>query len=211
MDVSKIIERVQKTVQDVSFTDDDILDYINEGIMTVAGLIALPALEKTDTVITATDKDYKALPDDFHGHLRHVYSTARRVQVEIHSNLVRLREKVSRRTSGFVFGVAVSAGNLFYTPTPLMAETLEIIYHTLPDPLEDTMDEPDYLPPHVGPILLHAYACQCIFDLIEDGVDGNKINTAHWEGKYQAALGELLLFVGPLYTKPIEIFDEMGF
>ena len=50
MDTELLIERVARVIQDASFSDEDILAYINEGLGAVAGEVPLPALEVETTV-----------------------------------------------------------------------------------------------------------------------------------------------------------------
>ena len=207
MDVGALITRVARVVQDASFDNDDILSYINEGLAAVAGEVPLPSLETQDTVATVVDQEWTELPEDFQTHLRFVYSQTRREKLTILSNLVRLREETVWPEGGLVQRVAVSGGKLFYSPVPAESENLDLIYHSRPTPYEGDDAETDYIPAHIGPRILLAYACKEIYDLIEDGVDGAKINVQRWEQKYQEQLQELIMFLGPLYNRPT---GEMG-
>jgi hypothetical protein len=214
MDTELLIQRVARVIQDASFSDDDILAYINEGLAAVSGEVPLPALEVETEVATDPLADNIALPTDFQTHLRFVYSQTRRRQVRILSNLVRLREVSPAIEGGLVRRVAVSGGRLFYAPTPAEAEPLDLIYHAKPTPYEGLDDETDYIPVHIGHRILQAYACKEIYELIEDGVEGQKINTAKWEQKYVQQLQELIMFLGPLYNRPVgemETFNATGF
>ncbi len=208
MNVTRLIERIIRTVQDESYSSSDILEYVNEGLLTVSGLFALPALESTAVIETDPNAKQVPLPDDFHNHLRFVYSSNRRRSIRIYSNLVRLREEHPLRLAGgFVRAVAVSAGNLFYEPSPASAEELDLIFHAKPDEYTINDNEPDYIPDHLSFRLLHAYCCFKIFDEIEDGVDGQKPGVMTWEQRYQSVLGELSMFLGAFYTRPV---GEMG-
>ena len=213
MDTELLIQRVARVIQDGSFTNDDILAYINEGLGAVAGEVPLPALEVQETVETDPDADHIPLPELFQTHLRYCYSQTRRRPVRILSNLVRLRETSAPIEGGLVRRVAVSGGKLFYAPTPAEPELLDLIFHSKPVPYEGDDAEPDYIPVHIGPRILQAYACKEIYDLIEDGVDGAKINVQRWEQKYQQKLQELIMFLGPLYNRPtgeMGTFDAVG-
>jgi hypothetical protein len=50
---------------------------------------------------------------------------------------------------------------------------------------------PSCIPEQFQHDLLVNYACKEIFDEIEDGIDGQKLQTANFAGKYQAALNAL--------------------
>jgi len=213
MDTKLLIQRVARVIQDASFLDEDILAYINEGLGAVAGEVPLPALEVETTVETDPLDDNIALPTDFQTHLRFVYSQVQKRKLIIMSNLVRLRETTPALEGGLARRVAVSGGRLYYAPTPAAAETLDLIYHAKPTPYEGDDDETDYIPVHIGHRILQAYACKEIYELIEDGVEGQKVNTAKWEQKYAEQLQELVMFLGPLYNRPVgemSTFDAMG-
>lgn len=202
MNVTRLIARVARTVQDGSYSDGDILEYINEGLFAVSGLLALPELERSALVSTDPDAKHVPLPADYHNHLRFVYSGNRRRSIRIYSNIVRLREERPLQMA-----VAVSGSNLHYYPSPAQPEELEIVYHARPEEYIDDLVQPDHLPSHVGLRVLHAYCCKRIYDEIEDGIDGQKINTLAWEKRYIEAVGELSMFLGPFYTRPV---GEMG-
>jgi len=208
INIPRLIARIARTVQDRSYSDSDILEYINEGLFAVTGMAALPELERSAIVVTDPDSNYVYLPADYHNHLRFVYSGNRRRSIRIYSNIVRLREEHPLQLAGgFVRVVAVSGSRLHYYPSPAQGEVLEIVYHAKPGEYENKLGQPDYMPPHVGFRLLHAYCCMRIYDEIEDSVDGQKLNTMSWEKRYMEALGELTMFLGPFYTRPV---GEMG-
>ena len=211
MNVTELIEKVQTTVQDPSFIDEVVLGYINQGLLEIAGLIPLSELETVDTVTTVEGASEVDLPSNYHKHLRRCYSQTSLRSIPIFSNVVRLKEKLyANGVGGIVRGVAVKGRVLCYEPEASATEDLEITYHAMPSAMDDTEDETDYIPAHIGPRILQAYVCKCAFDLIEDGMDGQKLNTLRWESNYNNNLAELALFVGPLYTKPVQSFDEMG-
>lgn len=213
MNVTELIEKVQGTVQDSSFIEDVVLGYLNQGLLTVAGLdfVHIPELETHDEVETVADAYLVDLPDDYHKSLLQAFSVTNNRNIVIYPSYVRMTERLGRAGSGgYVRGVAVKGSQLCYNPIPSSKETISLVYYAYPTPLQDTDDEPDILPRHIGEKLLHAYACKECFDLIEDGIDGKKVNTARWEEKYNQALVELTRFLGPVYTKPVETFDELG-
>lgn len=212
MNVTELIEKVQGILQDISFVEDVVLGYLNQGLLTVAGLdfIHIPELETHDDVLTVTDGYMADLPEDYHKSLLRAFSATQNRAIKIYPSYVRMVEKCGTYSGGYVRGVAVKGSKLCYTPIPSSPETINLVYYALPTPLQDTVDEPDILPRHIGEKLLCAYACKECFDLIEDGMDGKKVNTERWENKYNTALAELAAFLGPVYTTPVETFDELG-
>jgi len=122
---------------------------------------------------------------------------------------------------GLVEDVTVVGGRLYYQPIPTEATELTVWFYRLPTLLEnfdpsgentgfmdsgDTTfqgdddtgfidalsdDIPNCLPDHLHKSLLVSYAAKEIFNEIEDGIEGRKINTERYEGKYQQALAVL--------------------
>lgn len=207
MNVQALINRVSLAIQDASFDDDDILGYINEGMEAVAGEVPLPALETETTINSVASQGNTFLPDDFQTHLRYVYSNTTKTKITILSSLVRLREESSEFEAGKIRRCAVAGELLYYAPDSSTAEELLIIYHAKPEEYTNTTDAETIIPSHIGPRILMSYACKEIYEFIEDGIDGQKVNVARWEQKYQEALEELKMFLGPLYNRPT---GEMG-
>lgn len=213
MDTEALISSISKVIQDGSFDDDDILAYINEGLEAVAGEVPLKFLEVRDTINAETTNGYVALPEDYHDHLRFVYSNTTKRRIKIYPDLARLLEKTQMTGVGVISRCCVSGGNLHYTPIPSSVEELQVIYHKMPEPYEGDEDEDNVIPSHIGPRILRAYACMEIWNIIEDGTEGPQVNTQKWGEKYNLALAELKLYMGPFYTRPnneMESTDEMG-
>ncbi len=203
MNTVALYGRISRVIQDASFSESDIVDYINEGLRAVCGEVPLPELE-TSTTLTATDtQDYVALPADFLVHLRFAYLDDTNRKLAIMNSLTRLREITLGRTGANVVRVCVSGGNLFYAPVPGTSQDINIVYHKKPTAYTGTEDEPDYIPANIGPRILLAYACREIYELIEDGAMDQKVNTVHWTQKYQMAMDELKGFLGPMYAPPV--------
>ncbi len=202
MNTTALINRVALAIQDASFDDDAILGYINEGVEAVAGEVPLPALETETTIDSVASQGFTELPEDFQTHLRYVYSNKTRRKITILSSLVRLREETPELEGGLIKRCAVAGNLLYYAPAPAEEEELLIIYHAKPEEYANSTGEDAIIPSHIGPRILLAYACKEIYEFIEDGVDGQKVNVARWEQKYQEALEELKMFLGPLYNRP---------
>jgi hypothetical protein len=60
----------------------------------------------------------------------------------------------------------------------------------------------------VEPLLVH-YACREIFSEIEDGMEGEKVNTDYHHTVFVAALSELDSYLGPQKRKPVDITTEI--
>jgi hypothetical protein len=127
--------------------------------------------------------------------------------------------------SGPVSEVTIRGGDLYYQGIPGVPTELTLFYYRKPTLLVDydpsgedgeagdlADDIPDGIPEPFQKGLLVNYACKEIFDEIEDGMDGEKLNTQRYEAKYQAALAKLCKSIRhkskqvPLVRRPARFF-----
>ena len=215
MDVETLTARVVRIVQDASFDSDDILDYFNKGLREIAGKIQIPDLIVVDTIDTVLAQPWVALPDEYMWALFHCASvTNDRIVTSVYKKdsyreLLRLYPLLD--DVGNVEHIGVRGTRLYYQPIPGTAETLSIQFHGKPTELVLDADEPDCLPYHLHEKLLVSFAAKEIYDLIEDGIEGPKVNYNKHNGAYNKALAELSLFVGEdgqPYNMPDEDFES---
>jgi len=57
-------------------------------------------------------------------------------------------------------------------------------------------DVPDVVPVQLHQPLLVGWVCAHIFNQIEDGIEGQKVNTAMWNSQFQQGLVDLDIVVG---------------
>jgi hypothetical protein len=210
---SELISRVEEVVQDPSYTQDEILGYLNEGLVDVAAVVKLPDLLTNDTVTTATDAASVSLPSDYHRGLFQVYSVTREHLIKEGRRLEDAKRFFSRHPGldriGDVFDVAVSGKKLWYQAIPDAQETLRLFYYRLPNQMtsgEDT--EPDGIPPSFHTMLV-SFAAMKIFNRIEDGLEPEqKINTNVQASYFQSSKNELAAFLGPEDETPDYVYDE---
>jgi len=89
-----------------------------------------------------------------------------------------------------------SAGGTWAVDTAYTkAAPLTIHYFRLPVDMEDDDDTPDGIPTQFQKKLLVNYACKEIFSLIEDGIEGQQVNTAKHTGFFLSALRDLELSI----------------
>ena len=208
MNVDAVVARVMRAVDDGSFSPSDVKSYINDGLEAVAGMLPLPSLEKTATVTTVLSQAYLTLPTDFYHHVRFVKSQTTRRHITMYPDLARMYECTPVAEAGTVRRATVVGNSLHYSPTPATVENLTIVYHAAPTRYA-TSTGPDYIPAHIGPALLEAYACKEIWDLIEDGIDGSPVNAQRWQAKFDKRLEDLRLYLGPFYNRPVREMETL--
>jgi hypothetical protein len=198
MTLQTIREEVLKTGFDGSLTRQTVDRLINEGLLYTAEIILLPLLEKqgfgyVDTIVGQSAVD---LPADFSRNLFFAVNDEG-YELSVYSSSSLLNFKLQAITTGGVpetgeiHGVALEGGRLAYAKCPEEIERIYLKYYTAPTPLTQRDHEPTCIPEaHRVPILAN-YAKWRIFDDIEDGVDGAKVNTDKYKSRYESAVGAL--------------------
>lgn len=200
---------MQRIIQDSAYNAEVVLGFLNNGILDVAswdnldsqagmiGTILLPELESNEEVVTDVDNPFVDLPSTYHKNLYQVTCNEQPSPIVILPNRKALLERWDGDLShsGPVQDVAIAGSNLFYQPIPEEAINLTLWFYARPtllikhDP-EDADDIPTCIPLEFHRDLLVNYAVKEIYDEIEDGIDGQKVNTKRYEGKYQQALAK---------------------
>ena len=211
MNTDTLIEKVQLVIQDSSFDEDTILGFLNKGLNEIAGSIDLPELRVFDTVDTSTTDNFVAMPTNYQRKCFTVVSVSDEVRVDSPGELYQYHRFIDRHpvadTGSSVSDVAINGNTLFYDPIPDSAETLRVEYLRAPTTLTSS-GEPDGIPTHLHESLLVPFAAKEIFNLIEDGVEGQKVNTQMNEGLYRRAMQDLHQFVGYMDSEPNYIADD---
>jgi len=211
---SELIDEVSGIIQDTSYTDAVIGAYLNKGYVDVAGKVFLPELVTIGTVATTVSQYYSSLPAAFHRNLHFCYSTTNNRHIKIYRNMALLFREFSKiDAAGNVVGVAAEGNYLYYQRIPSSAETLQVHYYALPTAMSADGDYPSSLPDHLADDLLINFACRSIYQQIEDGIEGQKVNTMFHDQQYKEALADLVSLIGPdalnVHRVPQEFGDEM--
>jgi len=186
MNVDGLITEIQSIVDNgASFSDAQILAYLNKANIKIANRLYLPWLENgTDTVTTDTTTNI-TMPADFHRNL-FMATTEDGGQLTVASGLRALADMVGTIQSdenGSVSVVCVSAGRLCYQDVPETATDITLFYYRRPavlaigDDLEWDNDDFDSV--------LVNYAAWKMFELLEQGEEGQKISTMYHKSEYK--------------------------
>lgn len=185
----EMIEEVADIVKDDLYDEDSIQALLNGGLLHVASRVLLPELDTTDTITTDVDVNVIALPEDFHRNLYRVDPAPAAmsfrpsiVLVNSPGQLKRLMGVAMFESSADVMAVTLSGkANLMYGPRPIAPQDLMVSYYRKPTQLITDDDVPDCIPAERHHMLVD-YACYRIFAKIEDGIEGQKVNTKyHYE------------------------------
>jgi hypothetical protein len=119
---------------------------------------------------------YTSMPSNFSGKLLYIGKDDRDINQHNLQELVELFPDMD--TEGNVTDVAVEGSTLYYQGIPTTAETLVIIYRKNPTEMTSNTDEPDGIPELLHRKIIVCGAAMNIWNEIEDGIEGQKINTA---------------------------------
>lgn len=182
MNLEEMRDEVENLVDDPSFDPDTIDSYLNQMLTYSAGLVNLPTLKRISTVDTIVGQAYASisgLDGGFSGVLRRVKNDEGK-EPRIFSNLESLLDVYPTMVEeGAVEAVALEGSTLWYQKIPLSAETLLLLYFQNPSTLVGGGDSPGDIPEHLHRKLLVHGAAYMMFDQIEDGIEGEKVNTVH--------------------------------
>jgi len=197
----RLIEKVLRTIQDPSIESDEVLELLNEGLIEVAGRVLLPALETSGTVDTIIGEYRAELPSNFQHNLFDCQEQDRHNPIRVLNSKHQVLAKYGNFDhTGTVRHVAATRPYLLYSPVPTEVRTLTISFYEKPTPIREKTS-PLCLPDQFHKILWR-YACYTLFDDIEDGMEGAKVNAVRHERVYEKLISDLQLFYKEGQSRP---------
>lgn len=199
MQLSEIREEVSIIIQDDYFTDEIIDAYINDVYLSIVAQCLIPELKGIDTVTTVLSQAYTSLTGvvgGFSGVLSRVYNSQQRQLVILPTLETLISLNGNLDDSGDVEAVALEGSILWYYPTPTTPAVLTLVYYKNPEPLTSDNDEPTAIPDFLHRQILVNGASALCFNLVEDGIDGDKINTTSREMSKNDGLRKLREWLG---------------
>lgn len=176
----QIRTEIENLIQDYSFSSDTLNEYIDQNILYTGANVDIPELKRIDTVDTIVSQAYTSLSGltgGFSGRLRRV-KNADGDAVSIFSDLALLMDEYSTMDEeGDVEAVALEGSTLWYQDIPAEAETLTCLYYRNPTTLSSDTESPSDFPAHLHRQLFVNGTAYMIYDLLEDGIEGEKVNT----------------------------------
>lgn len=219
MNLSELEERCLNIIDDAGYSAT-ISTFINEAVLFIAGGVRmpdrsvsppLPGLFTIGTVIAGPTDNKVALPAGFQRNLEYAYSGYSGTTVRVHRSFRRLVKTFpSMAVPGPVVAVAQKGSNLYYQGIPLAPDTLTIHYYRRPTDMTTTASTPDGIPEHLQERLITHRAAWRVFDEIEDGIEGRKVNTEYHLRRFYEAMDDLIAFVGQ-DGEPLFYEDTYGY
>ena len=197
MTYKELIDKVSTIIQDPSFTDEVIGDYLNQAQVEIAGGMMstlgswitppLPNLLTVDTVTTAIDAAYVSMPSNFQRTLQFAASS-NGYELDIAESFISFSTAHPLLNQvGPIHEVIEAGGSLYYQGIPAAAEDITLHFYRAPTAMEDEEDEPDGIPVHLQLSLLVNHAAWKLFELIEDDFTSAGANTQRYQTLFMHA------------------------
>ena len=176
----EIRTEIENLIQDGSFSGDTLNSYINQAVLYTGAQVDIPELKGIDTVDTILGQAYttlSGLTGGFSGKLKRVKNSDGDA-ISIFSDLALLMDEYPlMNEEGDVEAVALEGSTLWYQDIPTAAETLTCLYYRNPATLSADNEIPSDFPEHLHRQLFVHGTAWIIYDQIEDGIEGEKVNT----------------------------------
>ncbi len=201
MELVRILENVERKVQDQSYGTAEYIDFINLCLGEIASTEAIPKLTTRDTITVEADSFEAYLPDDLYSGPTLAYNVTTKEAVKVWKNPTEFRLKYPHLGERGPVKHICNIGDSFLVQfMPAEDQTIRIWYVKEFDSLEDDKDEDSllWIPKHLrGPLLIN-YCCMQAFSEIEDGV-GSRGATPNYDkyfNLYMQARASLRIFLG---------------
>jgi len=205
MTLDDLILEVTNIIQDSAFNEETIETYLNEALVRIAAGVQvpgelhitapLPDLYTEGTLDLVDTARVISLPTDYQRDLFNIYSSTGNNEIPVFESLHKFLNRYPvLETGSNVEACVVRGTSLIYHPAA--TETITFAYYKTPTTMTSGTDEPEGIPAHLQRRLLIGYVCREIFNRIEDGIEGQKVNTNFYDAEFFEGVVELDRYLG---------------
>jgi hypothetical protein len=172
--------------------EDMIPDLINDAILNIANEpgIVLPALKSIISIDSIPLQPYTNIPSDYDCRIKYASVNSQPVSYNnTLDDLLNLESDLSLTVD--ITAIALEGTVLWYTRIPSSVTPITLLLYKNPDTLVDDTDSPDEIPFHLHRKTIIPYVAEHLFDMLEQGDEGNKVNTQVQKLKYSEGLQKL--------------------
>jgi len=214
-----LIDRANIIVNDTNlFTS--LGDFINQGVFEIAGGMPslldgianplpnsltppIPELFTIGTVSTSTAA-FVNMPVNFHRDLQFAAASTGS-EIDIADSFIEFAETYPLlNKSGRISEVIEHGRKLYYQGIPAVSEEITIHYYRKPVNMVADADTPDGIPEHLQVSLLVNFAAWKAWEHIEDGIEGEMVNTLKFKNAFLEAMRTFELSI-PLDTRGLRL------
>lgn len=196
MNLGEIVTEVRTNLKDQrADVLASIQDYINEAYQWACAETSLPVLKQIFVVDTVASQAYANMPSVFDGRLMYCGTADGPVNILDGGILEMLERHPDLTIEGDVVDVAVEGSVLWYAEIPAVVTSLTCLGYNTPATLTNNTDTPSALPVYLHREILVNKACAIGYGVIEDGLEGQRPNTAFYEARALNGLAMLQAWV----------------
>ncbi len=206
MNFGELAAEVLGVVDVAIYTEAVVKTLINEAVYVVASgrmygrrfrlSPPLPNLYTTASVETVVDDGVLTLPTNYNRDVIQVINTSS-ASIPVLPSLRGFLKLNPGQPAGPVSQCSVQGNRLFYRDIPAAAETLTVHYYKNPTTLAVDADIPDCIPVQLHRPLIISYVCREIYNKVEMGLDGPKVDTLAYDAIFQEGLVQLQVLLPP--------------
>jgi hypothetical protein len=168
---------------------------INEAVQNIAEEVKFPELKQVTSVTTSTSLAYVNMPTGFSSRLKYAGNADGEYKlldggVE---ELIRLYPTLAE--TGDIKHLALEGSVLYYQPIPTIATVITCIGYHRPATLVGDADTPSFIPDWLHREAIVNAAAVLAYNSIEDGIDGDKINTKVFESLAKQGLNKIRAYI----------------
>ena len=194
MNLSQLKDEVTIVLSDTSFASS-LSGWINDSIGQIIDDANVPGFKEMLTVNTVISQAYTTLGATCDGRILYAGNST----AELSGGLVTLEHMLkmypSMDEAGDVEYIAVEGSTMYYQGIPTVATPLTLLHRRKPVVMVEDADEPEGIPEHLHLSVIVPKAAIFGFDRIEDGVEGEKVNTIAQTIRYNKGLHDLMCWV----------------
>lgn len=198
MNGEELIDEVLDVLLTSDYSREQILRRLNQALRFIAGSVLLPGLaDGYSTVQTVIGRNSVPLPDNYARELYLAKVAGKQVAVYGHAGMMVNDNYPWDVTTGSIDAVAPHGGRILYQRVPATITPIELFYYRIPEDLEDGGGSyPDGLGGNVGLTdasdeALTSHVLWKLFDRIEQGTEGKKVDALRYEGFFQQSLKKI--------------------
>ena len=211
--LSSHVSSIQGILQDAAYTDQNIIDRINDSVTIIAGGIRmpdgqtsppLPDLYAYGTVSTSTTLPYVSLPANYQRRIFNVYdSTNYKIDPpsggDYYSFALFMRQiqNLGLAESGSIYRVCVKGTKIYYQGIPTASTTIGLHYYRKPTDVALDGDTIEGIPDQFQSRIIKHFVLKEIYgDMLEAGVAEPSRGMQYHEAKFLAAMMDMCDFIG---------------
>lgn len=196
MNLEDIRSEIVSIVSDSSYSSDYIDSLINETLQKVCGRVIIPGLKMLTTATLGTGVSSVSLSSNFGGRVIRVLDS-NGDSLELIPSLELMMDRYGAMEEVGELEAVCQEGNVLWFAKRMSAEeNVTILYLKRPVELVSGSDVPEELPDFLHRDLLVYGTAAVLFNQIEDGLDGSKINTQVYGGLFEQGIARLHEWIG---------------